>query len=145
MTGRCLCGGVRFTLDLPLDFLGHCHCRSCRLSHGAPFVTWAAVPFDRFHLEADETLAWYASSEWIEWGFCRVCGSNLLYRVVKKGHPEDAPLDKMYVSAGSLEGDLGLRPTTHVSYEERVPWLDVHDGLPKRRGKTRERMGDDER
>ena len=39
MTGRCLCGAVAFELTPPTDFLSICHCRSCRLSSGAPFYT----------------------------------------------------------------------------------------------------------
>jgi hypothetical protein len=137
--GRCFCGSVEFSLVPPTDFVGHCHCESCRLSHGAPFVTWTSVPKDRFKLlRGEEVLHWYGSSEWIEWGFCSKCGSSMLYRVIKEGHPESPKTDRMYVSVGSLVDPLDSRPTAHFSYEEKYSWLAMEDGLPKFRRKTSE-------
>ncbi len=139
--GSCLCGGVTFELVPPTDFVAHCHCKSCRLSHGAAFVTWTGVPMARFRLTAGETLLkWYASSAWIEWGFCSVCGSSMLYRAVAEGHPEAPKVDRMYVTAASLVDPLDKPPLVHVSWEEHLPWLSIPDGLPKHRGKTAERI-----
>lgn len=139
--GQCLCGQVRVRLTPPTDFLSHCHCRSCRLSHGAAFVTWTSVPLERFALEAGEgDVTWYRSSEHIEWGFCRTCGSPLLYRAVSPGHHESPKTDRIYVSAACLEDALDRAPQAHVSYEERVPWHTPGDGLPRYRGKGDERM-----
>ena len=100
---------------------------------------------DRFHLDAAESLQWHRSSAWIEWGFCGACGSSLLYRAVAEGHPEAPRLDHMYVCAAAIDGPLDRVPTAHASYEERVVWMDLHDGLPKYRGKTGAMMADDER
>lgn len=137
--GRCLCGAVAFSLTPPTDFLAICHCRSCRLSRGAPFVAWTSVPRERFRFLAGEPeVTWYQSSEWIQWGFCRRCGSSMLYQAIKEGHPESPRLDRMYVSAGSLVDPLDRTASSHVSFEERVPWMDVADGLPKYRGKEAE-------
>ena len=136
LRGTCFCGAVRFRLTAPTDFVAHCHCRSCRVSHGAPFVTWTSVPQDRFVFESPEShLRWYRSSPQIEWGFCATCGSSLLYRAVASGNPEAPKLDRMYVTAASLDA-LDRMPAVHVSYEEHVDWLRVPDGLPKHRGKS---------
>ncbi len=139
--GRCLCGTVQFQLTPPTDFVAHCHCQSCRLAHGAPLVTWTSVPLDRFELMCPEDeILWYRSSEWIEWGSCRHCGSSMLYRANREGHPESPRLDRMYVTAASLIDPLDREPDAHVSYEERVPWHRFSDELPKYRGKTGETM-----
>jgi len=139
--GRCLCGAVEFSLTPPTDFLAYCHCRSCRLSHGAPFVAWTSVSREHFAFLAGEAeVTWYQSSEWIQWGFCRRCGSSMLYRAIKAGHPESPKLDRMYVSAGSLTGPMDRAPSAHVSYEERLPWLEVADHLTRYRGKGPEEM-----
>ena len=138
--GRCLCGAVQFTLQPPLDFVSHCHCESCRRSHGAAFVTWTSVPFDRFAMSSDAPVRWYRSSSFIEWGFCERCGSSMLYRAVADGHPESPKRDRMYVTAASLQEPLGCAPKVHVSYEERVAWFEPGDALPKHRGKTDERL-----
>ena len=140
LRGRCLCGAVAFTLTPPTDFVTHCHCESCRRSHGAAFVTWTGVPLERFELVSGEAqLRWYRSSRWIEWGFCGRCGSSMLYRAVEEGHVEAPRLDRMYVTAASLDA-LDRPASAHVSFEEHVPWLDVKDDVAKYRGKAVEKL-----
>jgi hypothetical protein len=141
ISGRCLCGAVQFEIMPPFTGMTHCHCRSCRLSRGVAFVTWASVQLDRFHVVAGEdSLSWYASSPGIRWGFCRTCGSSMLYRADQAGHPDAPRLDHVYISVGSLTDTADKLPTAHVSYEERVGWIEHHDTLPKHRGKTEDLM-----
>jgi hypothetical protein len=122
-----------------------CHCRSCRLSHGAPFVAWTSVPLARFQFDAgEEQVRWYRSSEWIRWGFCGECGSPLLYRADAEGHPESPGVDRMYVSAGALVTPLDRRLERHVSWEERVDWYAPGDGLPRHLGKSEATAAGDE-
>ncbi len=128
--GSCLCGASRFQLIPPTEFCSHCHCRSCRKSHAAPLVTWTSVPEAQLQvLGADLTT--YKSSQNVTWLFCRLCGSHLFYRCT------DAP-GRVYVSVASLDGPLDRQPDSHVSYEEKVPWLHLQDGLPCFVGKTDE-------
>ncbi len=134
--GQCLCGAVQVRLTPPTDFLSHCHCRSCRLSHAAAFVTWTSVPLERFAFDAGEAcVKWYRSSAQIEWGFCAECGSSMLYRAIEEGHPEAPKRDRMYVAAGCLVDPIDREAQGHVSYEERVAWHAPGDGLPRFRGK----------
>lgn len=98
------------------------------------------MPLDRFAFtRGEEHVRWYRSSAWIEWGFCGACGSSMLYRAIAEGHPEKPQVDRMYVTAASLDR-LDRAPGEHVSFEEHVAWLDVGDDLPKKRGKTNERI-----
>lgn len=135
LVGGCLCGAVQLRLEKPLDFVAHCHCASCRAAHGAAFVTWTSVPSERFELRGEEHVRWYRSSPTIEWGFCGVCGSSMLYRAIAAGHPEEPALDRYYVTVASLRGELGMEPGSHVSFEEHVPWFNPGDKVPKFRGK----------
>jgi len=141
INGRCFCGKVQFSLEPPTDFVSHCHCESCRLSHSSAFVTWTSVPKERFILESGEKhLKWYRSSEWIEWGFCKECGGQMLYRSIKEGHHESPKQERMYISVGSLTSPIDRDPNAHVSYEEKIPWFTPRDDLPKFRGKGSERI-----
>jgi hypothetical protein len=45
------------------------------------------------------------------------------------GRPDDAPW--IALPAGSLDTDPGLRPTGHVFFRSRAPWLDLDDALPR--------------
>ena len=142
ITGRCLCGNVEFQLFLPLEEITHCHCQSCRLSRGVAFVTWTSVPPDRFsYLRGEAGVSWHRSSPGVRWGFCRACGSSMFYAADQEGHQDGPKLNHVYVSLGSLTGQISDRPTAHVSYEERVGWMEGSEGSPKFRGKIGERIG----
>jgi hypothetical protein len=59
----------------------------------------------------------------VERVFCPVCGSNLLF--VFKGMP-----DKLWIAAGSLDDDPGLRPRSHIFVGSKAPWHEISDELP---------------
>ena len=52
------------------------------------------------------------------------------------GHPDVTNHSWVYVSVGSLTGDISELPVAHVSYEEKVAWHEVNDALRKFRGKS---------
>ena len=60
--GGCLCGAVRFSLELPSKWCAHCHCSMCRRAHGAGYVTWgqvqAAIAALHCQAEAAESTDW---------------------------------------------------------------------------------------
>ena len=43
MTGRCLCGEVRYRLAGDLVWSGYCHCDSCRRFTGAVVTNWLGI------------------------------------------------------------------------------------------------------
>lgn len=132
--GGCFCGAVRFEIETPTDFCSHCHCESCRRSHGAAFVTWTGVPLAQYRLlRGSEKIRKYESSPGVRWCFCADCGTSLLYE--HAGVP-----NRIYMTVANLDEPLDQEPEGHVSYEEKVAWLRVHDGLPKYRGKSDQRM-----
>jgi len=77
LTGKCLCGAIRFTAA-HVEVEHHaCHCSMCRRwSGGAPFF---AASTDSVAFDGVEHLGRYVSSDWAERGFCRSCGSVLFY------------------------------------------------------------------
>ena len=128
--GQCYCGSVSFELTFPTLSCSHCHCEDCRRIHGAAFVTWVSVPSERFKFLAGENrVRKYESHPGIRWGFCSDCGTSLLYDC------DDAP-ESIYVTVANLTGPLDRKPALHYSFEEKVPWLDVKDSIPKVFGKT---------
>jgi hypothetical protein len=74
-TGGCLCGAVRYRLTGPLSDVVVCHCTQCRRQTGHVSAD-TSVALERLQLERDTTLSWYRSSDRVERGFCRVCGSG---------------------------------------------------------------------
>ena len=76
MSGRCLCGAVRFVAEGVESGFDACHCGMCRRWSGGPFFT---AKTSHVVFEGTEALARYESSTWAERGFCRTCGSTLFY------------------------------------------------------------------
>ncbi|MEM9845623.1 MAG: GFA family protein [Pseudomonadota bacterium] len=99
-----------------------CHCAECRKVSGH---YWAAtsVADDDLHLERDDGLTWYRSSEAIKRGFCAKCGSTLFYKPLAE--------DRIVVSAGVLEAGSGLSMTNHAFAAEKGDYYDIADGLPQ--------------
>jgi hypothetical protein len=123
ITGRCLCGGVRFETD-GRGIMGYCHCSICRKWSGAIFTTNLNAERDGFRfLEGEDRIERYNAVDGSGRGHCRTCGS------VVPGGPLDAPW--VAIGAGLLDADPGLRPAGHVWIESKVPWLELDDELPR--------------
>ena len=48
LTGSCLCGAVAYEADAPVERIVHCHCQTCRKTHGTAFSSVTAVPREKF-------------------------------------------------------------------------------------------------
>ncbi len=117
LTGRCLCGSVRFQIGGPARAVWNCHCERCRRWTGH-FMAATSCEYDDFSLLEGETLRWYhpADDPNVAYGFCEQCGGSLFWRVLEP--PPDGPYPqtrRMWVCAGTLEPPTGLQT-------ERVVW-----------------------
>ncbi len=125
--GGCLCGGVRFEVELPFRRANHCHCSRCRKHSGTFGLTQGRVARERFRLlDGEELLCVFRpEGEAAVKVFCSVCGSSLF-----GGHwPEG---DEVSVRLGALEGDPGIRPEYHSFVDSRAAWDELpDDGLPR--------------
>src|SRR5215207_9598657 len=122
VTGSCLCGSVRYEVDGPFDMMAHCHCSMCRKHHGSMFATFLSAPLSGFRWSAgEEEVAIYRSSEQGHRPFCRRCGSAV---------PMLMPaLGIVFLFAGNLDGDPGLRPQMHIFAASRADGHSITDGL----------------
>src|SRR5205085_1658725 len=79
IAGSCLCGGVRFEVELPFRRANHCHCEFCRKHSGAFGETQGRVPREQFRLLQGEELlrVFKPEGETAVKALCSVCGSSL--------------------------------------------------------------------
>jgi hypothetical protein len=124
LTGRCLCGNVRYEIDGALRHITHCHCGMCRRGHGAAFATYAMLRRDRIRVTGEDALRGYRSSERVLRESCATCGSPMFWR------HDDYPTT-ISVAIGTLDGDPIGRPTAHIFWGSRACWLELDDALPK--------------
>lgn len=82
--GACACKEIQFSFTGEPRFVSDCVCQSCRMAHGATVVSWVGVSNEQFILKTGtEFLQWYESSPATERGFCKQCGTRLLFRSSK--------------------------------------------------------------
>jgi hypothetical protein len=126
VSGRCLCGAVRYEVHGALRDVLLCHCVECRRWSGHIF---AATSARREHLVLLESggLRWMVSPESeseARRGFCGECGSSLFW---------DAPArDTVSIAAGTLDEPTGLGLLGHVYVGQAGDYYELpEDGLPR--------------
>ncbi len=123
ITGTCLCESVKYAIEGKLRDAGNCHCSMCRRQHGAAYATYATIESDEFRwVSGEELVTHYASSGNASWIFCSRCGSTL-------GAAEDGRVEA--VTLGTIDGDPGIRPRSHIFVGSKAPWHEIDDELPQ--------------
>ena len=126
ITGRCMCGGVRFEVSEQLLGAIYCHCKRCQRRTGSAFSVSALTVPGSFRITVGEqrVRAWRPEQGWVKF-FCRDCGSELF-----TSHPENPELTA--VRMGALDGDPGIRPSAHQFVAYAAAWEPIpDDGLPR--------------
>lgn len=127
--GGCHCGRVQFTTEgLPMQSV-FCHCSTCRLSSGAPFVMVGFWPPERTRITAGEPLLARATSTWLTRFRCPDCGAAI-YNQVRGAEL----VSNNFLLALLRARDAAVMPTHHIYYAERI--VDVDDRLPRFDGWT---------
>lgn len=124
--GGCLCGALRFCASAAPVATGYCHCTLCRRSTGAPVLAWASFPVAAFRYTKGRA-AIYASSSWGHREFCNACGTQIAFRKSDGAETVD-------VNVGSVDEPSPLRPQCHIHTDDRIPWFDTDDALPRHPG-----------
>lgn len=84
--GSCLCGEVKVTIDELINEVTACHCSLCRKQGAGPIFYTEEVKSAQMHIENEESIRVYQSSDWAERGFCSKCGTFIFYRYQKVKH-----------------------------------------------------------
>src|SRR5260221_5031470 len=78
LTGRCLCGAIRFEIDSALGAVIYCHCSRCRRANGTAFAANSSVQKSAIRiLSGRELLSVYRVTPTTYREFCSRCGSPM--------------------------------------------------------------------
>lgn len=120
-SGGCQCGAVRYHTAEMLDNSHICHCRMCQKAVGNVFAALVAAP--------RETLVWtrgtparFRSSDHVERGFCRDCGTPLFY--------DDITGNRVNLTIGSLDNPSLFPPGANTGQEGEVSWFRSLTSIP---------------
>ena len=120
LTGHCLCGRVRYEADAELSAIIHCHCETCRRTHGSAFSSIAAVPKKSFRWVAgEELLSTFESSPGKFRRFCSLCGSHLIAEREGHGH--------MMLRLGCLDTPVKAKVLGHIWRSDAASWYDPNE------------------
>lgn len=127
LTGSCLCGAVKYTVDDRFEYAMNCHCSQCRRATGSAFKAFAGIALDRLALMpgTGRTMI-YGDPAQAHDVHCATCGS-LLYSVVRDGA-------YAHVAMGTLVDAPSIRPSMHIFVGSKADWHDITDGLPQHQG-----------
>lgn len=124
ISGRCLCGAVKFKAPAAKREVDICHCSMCRRWSAGPYI---GLGYDgALAFEGADNIGVYRSSEWAERAFCRVCGSSLYYHLLGTDHYS--------LSANALDDQSGLVLTLQIFIDEKPAYYDFANDTPKRTG-----------
>lgn len=120
--GSCLCGRVRFRVNVPLPGPDACHCQQCRKFSGHYFVS-SDVPKSAVAIEGESSLTWYHTGK-VRRGFCSTCGSSLFWDPLER--------DWMGVALGAFDTPTQTRLRIHVHTSSQGDYYDITDDLPRK-------------
>lgn len=116
VSGGCQCGAVRYHATEMLDNAHICHCRMCQKAAGNIFIALVAAPREAITWTRGQP-ARFRSSEYVDRGYCRDCGTPLFYDNVEG--------NRVNFTIGSLDHPELFPPHANTGNEGRVPWFDT--------------------
>jgi len=103
--GGCLCGDIRYRASGNPEWVGICHCQSCRKHTGG--VLNAAAGFQRSNVTFTGKPEEFRSSKGVGRLFCSRCGSALAYK------SEQWPRD-IHLFVGTFDEPNLIQPQFHI-------------------------------
>ena len=122
LSGHCYCGAVSFEIDGSADWVGHCHCESCRRASGSVMTTFAGFDKAQVNFTGAEPSQ-YDTEDGVTRLFCGQCGSPIAYQNADK--PED-----IHLQLGLFNDINQLPPEDHSFRNEKASWLSADEQLP---------------
>nr|WP_319513853.1 GFA family protein [uncultured Cohaesibacter sp.] len=121
--GHCFCGACQFELIGSHNWVGHCHCESCRRATASPMTTWIGHENGRWKITGIQPIS-YESSKGNIRAFCPKCGSPIFYK-------SDRYPNEVHFYASLLDDPEAVTPTSHSHFEEKLSWMHISDNLKK--------------
>src|ERR1035438_9477471 len=123
LSGKCLCGTVRYEVEDEFRYSFNCHCSNCRRATGSAFKPFAGIERGRLRITDGTDRLLIFGDESGHDAHCGKCGS-LLYSLVREAA-------FVHVTLGTLVDSPAIRPTAHIFVGSKAPWYTISDDLPR--------------
>jgi hypothetical protein len=127
--GQCLCGSVRFEIDVPARWAWHDHSAASRRAHGAAYATYVGSWRKRFRITTGEAeiTRYEDKAAKTARSFCARCGTPLIYERARSPHMVNIP-------RALFSGRTGRQPLYHIAIEELQEWAYTGEPLVPLKG-----------
>jgi len=119
--GSCLCGKVKLSFEKFERPFRSCHCTQCR-KQTSTYVTAGHVLDNQLSVQGDEHLTWYQASDEAKRGFCRHCGSLVMWKNITANYTS--------VMAGCIDGATETPVVAHIFTDDKGDYYQLNDGVP---------------
>lgn len=125
VTGGCFCGSVRYEITEKALGTMLCQCRMCQRYSGAPALAGTTFPVKAITFTKEQPK-YFRTSHIAKRGFCENCGTAVLYQGLVGYWTQ-----WVMIFTCSLDNPEDFSPTYHLGIESAMPWLVIHDDLPR--------------
>jgi len=122
LSGHCYCGAVKFEVSGESDWIGHCHCESCRRQTGSVMTSFAGFKPQQV-IFTGALPNRYSSGDGVTRSFCGHCGSPVAYQSNDRA-------DEIHLHLGLFDDLEPLAPRDHSFLNEKPSWLHADEHLP---------------
>jgi hypothetical protein len=118
ISGECLCGTVKFSVNEDFDNFYLCHCKQCQQITGSAFAANILTSLDNITWICGTTriTTFRHPDRDFSKAFCDKCGSGLPY--------PNKTNTALVIPAGCLKGPIKIKPEARVFAEESPNWLE---------------------
>lgn len=129
VTGGCLCGAVRFSVNAEPIVARHCWCRLCQYLGAGSGTVNVCFPSDQFTLEGTLTIheAVADSGNRMSRGFCPSCGTPVTSAAEARPH-------LIFVRAGTLDNPDLMAPQVTIWTAQAPDWACIDPSIPSTEG-----------
>ncbi|BCW90278.1 hypothetical protein sos41_34460 [Alphaproteobacteria bacterium SO-S41] len=115
--GACVCGAVRFEIDVPAVWAWHDHGATTRHAHGAAYATYVGTWRSRLRVtEGEDNLSRYENAETrTARSFCTTCGTPVFYERPRAPKMVNIP-------RALFASRTGREPRYHLNLTESADW-----------------------
>jgi len=122
LSGHCYCGAVKFEINGNSDWVGHCHCESCRRASGSVMTSFAGFKPEQVVFTSVMPNR-FTTPDGVTRSFCGQCGSAVSFEI-------DSRPGETHLHLGLFDDLEQMVPENHSFIEEKPSWLHADEHLP---------------
>ena len=130
VTGSCLCGKIRYSINIPTPELRYCHCKACQKVSGGAGTVNAPIASSAFKITQGTPKKYSANADsgrLLHRYFCGDCGSPIYSQ-------RDISPEMMTVRAGSFDNPPKQDVTLHIWTGSARPWDKIDPSVKQHPG-----------